>query len=68
MFCRSYTELKDKSFHVSWFFEIIRDGLCSENDWEVFKNLELFNVILVVLKYGNSKERVIYNKINLYIF
>lgn len=68
MFCSNYAELKDKSFHVCWFFEIIKDGLCSENDWEVFKSMDLFNVILVLINYGNPKERVIYNKINLYIF
>lgn len=63
MIYSNYAELKEKSFHIRWFFEIIRDGLRSKNDWQVFKNLDLFNVLLVILKFGNSKERVILIKL-----
>lgn len=60
------TGLKENSLHMRWFFEIIRDGLRSESDWQVLKNMDLFNIFLVMFRCGNTKDRVI-KKNSLYL-
>jgi hypothetical protein len=59
---------KDKSLHVRWFFEILRDGTRSLSDWQVLKNMDLFNLFLVIFKCGHQKDRVILKNItNIFI-
>jgi len=54
------SEHKDKTVHKRWFFEILLDGTRSTSDWQVLKNMDLFNLFLVVFKCGLQKDRVIF--------
>jgi len=57
------SEHKDKTIHKRWFFEILRDGTRSASDWQVLKNMDLFNLFLVIFKCGLQKDRVILKNI-----
>lgn len=57
------SEQKDKTVHRRWFFEILRDGTRSSSDWQVLKNMDLFNLFLVIFKCGHQKDRVIFKNI-----
>lgn len=60
---------KDKAVHMRWFFEILRDGTRSLSDWQVLKNMDLFNLFLVIFKSGQQKDRVILKNItNIFVF
>lgn len=60
--------MKDKALHMRWFFEILRDGTRSTSDWQVLKNMDLFNLFLVTFKCGHQKDRVILKNItNLFV-
>lgn len=50
--------IKDKALHSRWFFKILRDGTRSMSDWQILKNMDLFNLFLVIFKSGNQKDRV----------
>lgn len=52
------TVVKDKTLHTRWFFEIIRDGTRSEIDWQVLKNMDILNILLVMFNSCNTKDRV----------
>lgn len=58
------SEHKDKTIHKRWFFEILRDGTRSASDWQVLKNMDLFNLFLVIFKCGHQKDRVILKNIS----
>uniref|UniRef100_A0A2S2NAL6 Nucleolar pre-ribosomal-associated protein 1 n=1 Tax=Schizaphis graminum TaxID=13262 RepID=A0A2S2NAL6_SCHGA len=58
-FLTAYSLYKDKSLHMRWFFEILRDGTRSTSDWQVLKNMDLFNLFLVIFKCGNQKDRLL---------
>lgn len=62
-FLTAYSENKDKTIHKRWFFEILRDGTRSASDWPVLKNMDLFNLFLVIFKCGLQKDRLLILKI-----
>lgn len=55
----------EKTRHMHWVFEIIRDGIRSANDWPILKDMELFNKFLVIYRCSNEKIRV--NFTNIYL-
>lgn len=63
MFNSDKFEPKEKTLHISWFLEIIINGIRSKNDWDILKDMDLFNIILIIFNFGNSKNRVIFEKI-----
>ncbi|XP_025207586.1 uncharacterized protein LOC112603296 isoform X2 [Melanaphis sacchari] len=62
-FLTAFSGLKDKTLHIRWFFEILRDGTRSTSDWQVLKNMDLFNLFLVIFKCGHQKDRLLILKI-----
>lgn len=57
MLCFSNVDV-EKTRHVHWVFEIIRDGIRSSNDWPVLKDMDLFNNLIVIYSCGSEKTRV----------
>ncbi|XP_050532927.1 nucleolar pre-ribosomal-associated protein 1 [Daktulosphaira vitifoliae] len=53
----------DKTRHIRWLFEVIRDGIRSNLDWQTMKNMELLNVFLIILSCSNEKNRMLVMKI-----
>ncbi|KAF0767622.1 Nucleolar pre-ribosomal-associated protein 1 [Aphis craccivora] len=62
-FLTSRSGIKDKALHSRWFFKILRDGTRSMSDWQILKNMDLFNLFLVIFKSGNQKDRCLILKI-----
>jgi hypothetical protein len=50
-----------------WVFEIIRDGIHTNSDWNTLRLMDIFNIILFMFRSSNEKFKVIFRSIYYFI-
>ncbi|XP_025413157.1 nucleolar pre-ribosomal-associated protein 1 [Sipha flava] len=62
-FLTAMLPIKDKSLSMIWVFEIIRDGIHTNSDWNTLRLMDIFNIILFMFRSSNEKFKVLVLKI-----